>query len=122
MGYGRFTDYHALVAHNSFVQVLAELGLLGGAAFIGMVFWYFESLRRVGRLPRTGEPPYRAWHTGFVAMGTAFFVSACFLSRQYNPVLFTVIALGACFVEHRQGGRHRHSSPCRTRIGDASSC
>lgn len=97
VGYGRFTDYHALVAHNSFVQVLAELGLLGGAAFIGMVFWYFESLRRLGRLPRIAEPAFRAWHTGFVAMGTAFFVSACFLSRQYNPVLYTVIALGACF-------------------------
>lgn len=103
VGYGRFTDYHALVAHNSFVQVLAELGLLGGAAFIGMVFWYFESLRRVGRLPRTAEPPYHAWHTGFVAMGTAFFVSACFLSRQYNPVLFTVIALGACFASIAKG-------------------
>ena len=36
--------------------------------------------------------------TGFLAMGTAFFIGTCFLSRQYNPVLFTVIALGACFV------------------------
>jgi putative inorganic carbon (hco3(-)) transporter len=98
VGYGRFTEYHALVAHNSFVQVLAELGILGGMAFIGMVFWYFESLRRVGRTPRTTRPPFRAWRTGFLAMGTAFFIGICFLSRQYNPVLFTVIALGACFV------------------------
>jgi hypothetical protein len=30
-------------------------------------------------------------------MGTAFFVGNCFLSRQYNPVLYTVIALGACY-------------------------
>ena len=97
VGYGRFTEYHPLVAHNSFVQVLAELGLIGGTAFIGMVFWYFESLRRVARLPRFAQPPFRAWQTGFLAMGTAFFVSAGFLSRQYNPVLFTVIALGACF-------------------------
>ncbi len=97
VGFGRFTEYHALVAHNSFVQVLAELGLLGGAAFIGMVFWYFESLRRVAGLPQAAEPPFRAWQTGFLAMGTGFFVSACFLSRQYNPVLFTVIALGACY-------------------------
>ncbi len=97
VGYTRFTEYHALVAHNSFVQVLAELGLLGGTAFIGMVFWYFTSLRRVAGLPRVAQPPFRALYTGFLAMGTAFFVSACFLSRQYNPVLFTVIALGACF-------------------------
>jgi O-antigen ligase len=97
VGYSRFTEYHALVAHNSFVQVLAELGLLGGAAFIGMVFWYFESLRRMAKLPKAEKPPFHALHTGFLAMGTAFFVSACFLSRQYNPVLFTVIALGACF-------------------------
>ena len=97
VGYGRFTEYHALVAHNSFVQVLAELGLLGGAAFIGIVFWYFESLSRVGRLPQTAQPPFRSLHTGFLAMGTAFFIGCCFLSRQYNPVLFTVIALGACY-------------------------
>lgn len=97
VGYGRFTEYHPLVAHNSFVQVLAELGLLGGSAFIGMVFWYFNSLRRVAGLARAAQAPFRAWHTGFLAMGTAFFVSACFLSRQYNPVLFTVIALGACY-------------------------
>jgi putative inorganic carbon (HCO3(-)) transporter len=103
VGYGRFTDYHALVAHNSFVQVLAELGLLGGAAFIGIVFWYFESLRRAGRLPHTAQPPFRALHTGFLAMGTAFFIGTCFLSRQYNPVLFTVVALGACFATLAKG-------------------
>ncbi len=97
VGYDRFTEYHFLAAHNSFVQALAELGLFGGSVFIGMVFWYFESLRRVGRLEPVGRPPLRGWLTGFLAMGAGFFVAACFLSRQYNPVLFTVIALGACF-------------------------
>ena len=57
-----------------------------------------RALRRVGRTPRTTQPPFRAWRTGFLAMGTAFFVGICFLARQYNRVLFTVIALGACFV------------------------
>ena len=85
VGYGRFTEYHALVAHNSFVQVLAELGFLGGMAFIGMVFWYFESLRRVRRIPRTTQPPFRAWHTGFLAMGTAFFVGACSSPGNTTP-------------------------------------
>ncbi len=98
IGYGRFTEYNELVAHNSFVQILAELGLIGGVAFNGMVFWYFMAIRRLRTLPKVDRPPFRAWQTGFLAMGAAFFVSACFLSRQYNPVLYTVIALGACYV------------------------
>ena len=31
-------------------------------------------------------------------MGAAFFVSASFLLRQYNLVLYTVVALQACYI------------------------
>ena len=98
VGYGQFTEYHALVAHNSFVQIVAELGMVGSVAFNGIVLWYFLSLRRIAALPKVSLPPLRAWQTGFTAMGAAFFVSVLFLSRQYNPVFYTVIALGACYV------------------------
>ncbi len=98
VGYGQFTEYHALVAHNSFVQIVAELGMVGSVAFNGIVLWYFLSLRRIAALPKVSLAPLRAWQTGFTAMGAAFFVSVFFLSRQYNPVFYTVIALGACYV------------------------
>ncbi len=42
VGFGNFTDYNTLTAHNSFVLVLAETGFLGFVtwlAFIGYGFW-----------------------------------------------------------------------------------
>jgi O-antigen ligase len=45
VGYGMYMDYHELVAHNSFVHVLGELGLAGGFTFVGMFYWMFRGLR-----------------------------------------------------------------------------
>ncbi|MFK7956126.1 MAG: O-antigen ligase family protein [Lysobacterales bacterium] len=37
VGAGRFTEYHHLTAHNSFVLVLAESGMLGFSIFLAMI-------------------------------------------------------------------------------------
>src|SRR5262249_36551228 len=103
VGFSRFTENHSLVAHNSFVHSFAELGLLGGACFVGIVFWYFESLRRVAHRARVLGALVGNWHNAFVASGAGFFVGVCFLSRQYNPVLYTLLALGACHVSLIRG-------------------
>ena len=104
VGYSRFTEYHSLVAHNSFVHSWAELGLLGGFCFVGMTYWYFESLRRVASQVKARGPQRSAWHIAFVATGVGLFVGLCFLSRQYNPVPYTVLALGACYVGMEEDG------------------
>lgn len=97
VGYSLFTDHHTMVAHNSFVHSFAELGFLGVFCFVGMAYWYFESLRRVRSRIAAGLLQ-GAWHSGFVATGVGLLVGLCFLSRQYNPVPYTVLALGACYV------------------------
>ena len=98
VGFGQWTEYHPLVAHNSFVQILGELGLFGSLVFNGIVFWYFLSIRRIGSVAAVASTEFRGLQTGFLAMGAAFFVSVFFLSRQYNPVFYTVIALAASYV------------------------
>jgi O-antigen ligase len=104
VGYSQFTDYHPLVAHNSFVHSFSELGLLGGFFFVGMAYWYFESMRRVRRHAEAGGLLSGAMHTAFLASGVGLFVGLCFLSRQYNPVLYTMLALGASYVSLDEGG------------------
>lgn len=50
VGFGNFTDYNALTAHNSFVLVLAETGFLGFVtwlAFVGYGFWMMWRLLRL---------------------------------------------------------------------------
>ena len=50
VGFGRYTDFNRLVAHNSFVHTLGELGFLGAFAFVGMGYWFFQSSRHVRSL------------------------------------------------------------------------
>jgi putative inorganic carbon (hco3(-)) transporter len=38
VGMNMFTDYHSLTAHNSFVLVFSELGILGAFFFVGMFY------------------------------------------------------------------------------------
>ena len=50
VGFGNFTDYNPLTAHNSFVLVLAETGFLGfmaWLAFVGYCFWMMWRLLRL---------------------------------------------------------------------------
>jgi O-antigen ligase len=91
VGYSRFTDYNELVAHNSFVHIFAELGLLGAFFGAGMAYWYFAGLRAP-----PGEVPGGRRARALVLSGIGFFTMACFLSRQYDLVLYTLLGLGAC--------------------------
>lgn len=50
VGFGNFTDYNPLTAHNSFVLVLAETGFLGfltWLAFVGYCFWMIWRVLRL---------------------------------------------------------------------------
>ncbi len=94
VGFGRFTEFHDLVAHNSFVHILAELGLLGVLPAVAAVYWFFKGLRAVSaaRRPWTRD---ESLGRDLVLVGAGFFTSALFLSRQYVPITYLVLGLGA---------------------------
>jgi hypothetical protein len=73
-GSARYTEFNDLVAHNSFVHTLGELGLLGSFCFVGMGYWFFINTgRAIGEQGGWGED---LWQSG---LGLA--VCAMFLSR-----------------------------------------
>ena len=87
---GRGVKWNA--AHNSYVQVGAELGIPGLLLFVGMIASAFVALRRSNRPGGRGHPgPELA--QAFMAALTGFAVGACFLSLAYSEILFTLIAL-----------------------------
>jgi O-antigen ligase len=92
VGYGRYTDFNRLVAHNSFVHTLGELGLLGTFAFVGMGYWFFHSSRRYRFMSADG------WGEDLWQSGLALAICAMFLSRQYSVVLFVWLALSAGYL------------------------
>jgi len=109
VGFGGFADHHGLVAHNAFVHVLAELGLPGAVAFVGMFYWYFLGLGQT-RQPQTRADADRMRlrrDLGDSALG--MLICMFFLSRQYVVVPFAMLALSACYmsrtpVDERRGG------------------
>jgi hypothetical protein len=103
VGWSHFTDFHEQVAHNSFVHIVAETGLVGGFFFVGLLYSYFMSLRvaRAGPLePLTAID----WTEPLIASGVGLFTGAAFLSRQYNPAFYTVVALGSAYAALRGAG------------------
>jgi O-antigen ligase len=93
VGFGRYTEFNELVAHNSFVHTLGELGLFGSFFFVGMGYWFFCGTRR----PQNVEDA--AWGEDLRQSGVALGVCAMFLSRQYNVLLFVWLALSGGYVQ-----------------------
>ena len=103
VGYGSFTDYHPRVAHNSFVHACAETGALGGYFFTGMFYWFFLWHRRRDTQEDGAVATCFIDELWSAALGIT--TCALFLSRQYSPVLYVPLALGAARVSIAGGTR-----------------
>ena len=90
---GRGVKWNA--AHNSYVQVGAELGIPGLVMFIGMIAAAFIALRRSNRNATASRRDHAAPELtqALSASLIAFAVGAVFLSLAYSEILFTLLAL-----------------------------
>jgi len=85
-------------AHNSYVQVAAELGIPGFVLFVALLRSAFASLRRAALRRRGGStrPPTdelsRLAQT-LMAAFIGFAVGALFLSLAYTDMLYTLVAM-----------------------------
>jgi putative inorganic carbon (HCO3(-)) transporter len=95
VGFGRFTEFHERVAHNSFVHSFAELGIAGEFCFVGFFYWFFRSL---ASLKKSGTQEQRRWATALQASGVGLMICICFLSRAYVITPYIVLAIGASYV------------------------
>ena len=81
-------------AHNMFVQIGAELGVIGLLVFIRMLWAAAAGCRRIMRLARRLQMPEEA-HMAEAALGAfvAWLVGGFFLSVAYAPITFFIIAV-----------------------------
>ncbi len=94
VGYSRFTEFHQKVAHNSFVQTAAELGLVGAFVFIAMYDTLFRILHRARKAAASLGPALSpSWMNAMVASAAGMVMCGWFLSRQYVAVPFILLAL-----------------------------
>lgn len=121
VGLGRFTEYHYMTAHNSYLLALAELGLPGMLLF-GLVLYSSAKIPLVvlkhghGTSDpniRAGMPVMRAWAMGLLAAFVGLSVGIFFLSFTYHYVLWIYLGLSGALYS----AVHRHDPNFRVRLG-----
>jgi O-antigen ligase len=93
----------ANIAHNSFLEIAAEFGLPALGAFLLLLGAAFRTFDRAARLgPSPVGRAMAGWAEGLRAGLAGFLVSGCFISAQYEKILwltvFLTIPLGALAV------------------------
>ena len=82
------------IAHNSFLEIAAELGLPMLVLFLALMFTTFQTLGWVARL--RGGPEIRelaGWAEGLRSGLLGFLVAGCFISAQYEKILWVTVFL-----------------------------
>jgi O-antigen ligase len=88
------------IAHNSFLEIAAEFGLPALAVFVLLLAAVFRTLGRATRGSGSREAvELAAWAEGLRSGLVGFLVAGCFISAQYEKVLwltlFLAVVLGA---------------------------
>lgn len=101
VGYGQFNDYHFLTAHNTYVLVIAELGLVGIFIF-SMLLWTSMKTPITALKRFKGHPEARAaelWSVALIASMIAILSGCMFLSFAYHQILWIFMGMaGALFI------------------------
>ena len=101
VGVGNFTEHTWLTAHNSFVLVLAETGIVGYTIWLAMVVYCFMMPIMVLRLPPDlGNEEFQPLWTQERRMAmtlliaqVGFYACAFFLSRSYVILLYIMLGM-----------------------------
>jgi O-antigen ligase len=83
------------VAHNTYLNVTAELGLVGGILFVAIIaFCIGCGLVAIRRVTRAGDESMEILMRGFVAAAGGYLVTLLFLSENTSKLFWIVLALG----------------------------
>ncbi len=103
IGQNRYAEEAGLVAHNSYVHCFAELGLFGGAIFLGL---FFYTIRALYQLPADGltelDPESARLRPYLLAVVSGCAASMLTISRPYVLPTYLTLGLAASFLGQLQ--------------------
>ena len=94
VGYGMFTDQFVRTAHNSYVLVAAEEGLVGLFLWVALIYSCFKGLA----ILKKKNPQVINYAAGIEASLFGFLSASFFLSRSYQAILYVMLALASSFI------------------------
>jgi len=110
VGQGMLPEYTRLVAHNSYVHAFAELGLLGGGFFVGLVYLAIWQLVRLKDNDHAiADPEMRRFRPYLLGIVCGFAAGIMSLSRVYIVPTYMVFGLAAAFLNQVQVPRETPS-------------
>jgi len=97
VGQGLFPEYHERAAHNSYVEVMAEIGIVGMFLWVALIYITLRDGYKMNKMQsmRQLEDPHCLTDIGmsvFLAL-LGFLSIAFFLSRAYNVLLYILIGV-----------------------------
>ena len=100
IGCEEYSKEDGLVAHNSYIHAFAEMGLFGGALFVGAFLFALRSLERLCPDRQLILDPELRHLQPFLLGGVASYMTGMFsLSLTYLLPTFNVLALAAVFTQ-----------------------
>jgi O-antigen ligase len=99
IGMEEFRLRSGYVAHNSYLHALAELGLVGGLLFLGVVYLPISGLYRLCKHPAAIEDPdMRRLHPYLFGALVGYAAAMLSLTLCFNMPTFAVIGMGVAFL------------------------
>ncbi|HEY7203350.1 MAG TPA: O-antigen ligase family protein [Methylomirabilota bacterium] len=85
------------VAHNTYIQVGSELGIVGLGLFVGIILMTLRSTERIRRAARRARVPLVGQAAEAIQVGlVGFSVSITFVSAEYHKFFWLVVFLTCC--------------------------
>lgn len=94
IGHERLVEEIGMVSHNSYVHAFAELGLLGGIAFVGTFYLVLQGIRHT----KPVDPELARMRPYMLALLAAYAAGLLSLSRCYKVPTILTIAIGTAYL------------------------
>jgi len=111
-------DAHFNVSHNTYLDILGQLGLAGFLPFVGILILVYRRLASLTGRNSHAPPALRSLGTGFQAGLAGYVVAAFFLSSWWQQVLWLMLFLSMCtaWLQVPQTAPSQASKPGRSRF------
>jgi O-antigen ligase len=87
------------VAHNTYLHVLAELGIFGASAFLGLVAFAISCALRAARaFERSRDGPMEIFSRAWLVAIAGVLAADLFISAEFSKQLWLLLALGPCLL------------------------
>ncbi len=126
-------QYATRVAHNIYIQILAELGTIGAMAFVGLIVVFWVRSRKIRRLyaqhlPQGGRVQLEAdsreqWHKmlmfgfAFEAAMVAYMLNGIFYPILFCPWFYDLLILNALVVRYLKTAAGQPSQAAQKTLG-----